>query len=444
MRKTLRNSGKEYINSAGKLVRGKEVQEVDCSKCRYKCSINISDEDRAELHANYWNMKDYTRQRDYICSTVVEAKPARIKTTTKGNRKRTLSRTFVFKVNNESIRVCKMFYLKTLDIGEKVVQCAMKRNKVGTFASSDQRGSQAPANKTPDASVDFVRKHIESFPVMDPHYTRKDTNRKFLGTELNITKMYRLYKEKCQTSKMKPVGAAKYRKIFCEEYNYSFHTPKKDQCRQCNLYRQREENGTLTNEMIIQYNEHMDRKIKAREEKQFHKDYAKKTLSYHTATFDLQAVLQTPCSNVSQAYYKRKLNSFNLSVYSLGDARATCFTWNETDGNRGADEIATSILLYIKSLPPTIRDVVLFSDSCSGQNRNRHMTAALLHAVLTIGQLESINQKYLEPGHTEMECDSMHAAVEAAKKECRCLCSLSVGLHHKESKVKKPIYDGSS
>ena len=77
---------------------------------------------------------------------------------------------------------------------------------------------------------------------------------------------------------MKTVGAAKYRKIICEEYNYSFHTPKKDECRQCNPYTQREENGTLTDEMIIQYNEHMDQKIKAREEEQFDKDYAKKDI----------------------------------------------------------------------------------------------------------------------------------------------------------------------
>ena len=30
--------------------------------------------------------------------------------------------------------------------------------------------------------------------------------------------------------------------------------------------------------------------------------------------------------------------------------------------------------------------------------------------------IEIIEQKYLEPGHTQMECDSMHAAIEHAKK----------------------------
>ena len=56
------------------------------------------------------------------------------------------------------------------------------------------------------------------------------------------------------------------------------------------------------------------------------KDYSKKNLFYHTVIFDLQVVLHCPCSNVSQV---------NLSVYSLGNAEATCFIWNKIECNRG-------------------------------------------------------------------------------------------------------------
>lgn len=362
---------------------------------------------------DYWNLCDYKRQRDFICSTVTENKPARIRTNAKRARK--CSRTFIFKTDDNNVRVCKSFYLKTLDIGEKNIEFALKQNKSGTFASRDKRGCHTPKNKTPSGTHEHAKEHIESFPIMDPHYTRKDTRRKFLGSDLNISKMYRLYKLECVKLGRKPAGAAKYRTIFCQEYNYSFHTPKKDQCRICNLYAQKEVDGSLSDEFKQQYQDHINRKIRAREEKQFDKDFAKKNPKYHTVTFDLQSVLQIPCSNVSQVYYKRKLNCYNLSVYSLADTKATCFMWNETEGNRGANEIATSILLYIKSLPQT-EHIVLFSDSCSGQNRNRHMVAALLHSVISNSNIKSINQKYLEPGHTEMECDSMHAAIEAAKK----------------------------
>ena len=46
--------------------------------------------------------------------------------------------------------------------------------------------------------MEVVQKHIESFPVVDGHYTRKDSNRKYLGADLNITRMYQLYLEQCK------------------------------------------------------------------------------------------------------------------------------------------------------------------------------------------------------------------------------------------------------
>jgi hypothetical protein len=75
----------------------------------------------------------------------------------------------------------------------------------------------------------------------------------------------------------------------------------------------------------------MERKQRGRQEKQKNKEDAQKYNHIHTATFDLEAVLPTPFSLVSQAYYKRKLSSYNFTVYSLSDGKGTCFLWNETD-----------------------------------------------------------------------------------------------------------------
>ena len=98
-------------------------------------------------------------------------------------------------------------------------------NLKGFIASRENSGRHIPHKKTKEMSVKIIREHIESFPL-DPHYTRRDTNRKFLGYKLNIKKMYHLYQDKCQNIKARPVSAAKYRKIFNEEYNYSFHIHK--------------------------------------------------------------------------------------------------------------------------------------------------------------------------------------------------------------------------
>jgi hypothetical protein len=66
-------------------------------------------------------------------------------------------------------------------------------------------------------------------------------------------------------------------------------------------------------------------------------------------------------------------------------------------------------------LPEAVKEVSLFSDTCGGQNRNQNIVAILLHAVRTT-QIDIIEQKFLESGHSMMECDSMHSAIDSAKK----------------------------
>lgn len=41
---------------------------------------------------------------------------------------------------------------------------------------------------------------------------------------------------------------------------------------------------------------------------------------------------------------------------------------------------------------------------------------SLMHAVTNLQHIEQIDHTFLESGHTQMECDSMHAAIEFAKK----------------------------
>ena len=414
VRKSLKMAGKEYISSTGKTVPGKDVQPCNCTKCRFKCTERVDDVTRKRIFHSYWSLQSYERQRDFICSSIMETEPAR--KCTKARSPRGCSRSFYFDVDEKRIRVCKNFYLKTLNIGERLIETSMKGKETGVYSSSDRRGKHSPHNKTPRVMLDDVRKHINSFPVVDAHYTRKDTQRMFLCHDLNIKKMYHLYKTECIQQNKKYVSHAKYRNIFNNEYNLSFHVPKKDQCQVCTTYLASKTEGEVSESQQQSYDEHIQRKERARAEKDVDKQLSKESGSYHTATFDLEAVLQVPCSLVSQVYYNRKLCCYNLSVYSLKDGNATCYLWNETEGKRGSCEIATCILMYIKSLPAATTHVCLYSDTCTGQNRNRYMSIALMHATATIPNIQVIDQKFFESGHSQMESDSIHAAVERAKK----------------------------
>ena len=65
----------------------------------------------------------------------------------------------------------------------------------------------------------------------------------------------------------------------------------------------------------MEYEEHQKRKVEAREEKDKDKQRDKENKNYYVATFDLQAVLTTPCSLVSELYYSRKLCCYNLTIF---------------------------------------------------------------------------------------------------------------------------------
>ena len=59
------------------------------------------------------------------------------------------------------------------------------------------------------------------------------------------------------------------------------------------------------------------------------------------------------------------------------------FCWNETEGNRGVNEIGTCILNYIQSLCEKNEgdnniEIIFYSDNCAGQQKNKFMLALYL------------------------------------------------------------------
>ena len=69
---------------------------------------------------------------------------------------------------------------------------------------------------------------------------------------------------------------------------------------------------------------------------------------------------------------------------------------------------------WLNNLPEDIKDIRLYSDSCGGQNRNHLFAAMLMH--VSRSKVIKIKHCFLEPGHTHMEADTIHALIEKYKK----------------------------
>ena len=93
--------------------------------------------------------------------------------------------------------------------------------------------------------------------------------------------------------------------------------------------------GSITQELTEQYEKHQARKETARKEKEQDKQLAKMHSNIYAATFDLQAVLYTPCSLVSLMYYMRIFCYYNFTVFSLATLSGSCYVWTEVEAKRG-------------------------------------------------------------------------------------------------------------
>ncbi|KAF0749823.1 Uncharacterized protein FWK35_00023681 [Aphis craccivora] len=146
----------------------------------------------------------------------------------------------------------------------------------------------------------------------------------------------------------------------------------------------------------------------------------------HVFTCNLMAVQLLPYCQANSIYYKMKLANHNYTVYNIGNHDTICYWSNETQCELVASTFATCLVDTIEeTIKKSLKPVIIYSDGCTGQNRNGILSNALLH--LCMKYKISITQKFLEKGHTQMECDSVHSVIERKlrKTDCYLPCQLS-------------------
>ena len=139
-------------------------------------------------------------KRQFIVSRVIERQVNRPAVNSLQKRAKTLEYSFI--VENKSIPVCKNYFLRTLSISQTTIYTALKKKDNVGLVKSDKRGKNEISNKLCNLTRQSVREHIMLFPAYESHYGREKTDKKYLGPELCIKKMYSLYVKYCEDKKM--------------------------------------------------------------------------------------------------------------------------------------------------------------------------------------------------------------------------------------------------
>lgn len=409
-RKNKRQKGDAYISMRGKNVNARVLKVKDCSKCKKKCNEKFTEEERRLIFEAYWNIGDLEKQRIYLSSLIDNENKHSKRTCSVESRRSKTNRYYMVK-NQEKLEVCQKQFLLTFAVSEGFVRGIIRKRNEQNIIEPDKRGRHPPGLKRPDDKRMFIIDHINSFPRVPSHYCRKDTNKEYLPGDMNLQIMYNLYVDKCRELNIQPEKLWFYRHIFKTEFHISVHIPRKDMCDKCFSFNQLtpEQKDSKQDELDM----HLKRKHLARNMKNSIKERAEKG-ECHLAEFDLEAVRYCPHTNAKKIFYKRRLAVYNLTVFNVATKYAYCYMWHEGVAKRGSIEIASCLWDYMIKLENS-NEVNFFSDTCGGQNRNINMVSTFLYAVVQL-RIETLNHFFFEPGHSQMECDSVHAQIEKKSK----------------------------
>ncbi|CAL4193192.1 unnamed protein product [Meganyctiphanes norvegica] len=134
--------------------------------------------------------------------------------------------------------------------------------------------------------------------------------------------------------------------------------------------------------------------------------------STRTICIDLQQILPCPRLKNQKAYYKKKLNLYNLCIYDLNTCKANYFLWDETMALKGSNEINSCLLKGLElNQSDGFKNLRIFADNCLGQNKNIYVTLNCLR-LLQIGGLDSIKIEFMVAGHSYMPCNRTFGSIE--------------------------------
>lgn len=432
--KEKKTKGLEYVNTKSKIIKKKSLLPP-CS-CRMKCFEKFSSENREIIFNNYYNLPRESQQQ-FIASSVIETdkKVQRVRKNKEVESRRKYSRLYFLSKGSENIKVCQLMFLNTLSVTLKQVRNTVekKRSTNSGMCKVDNRGKHGNHKKINENDKEMIRNHIKMFPAVESHYSRAHSEKTYLNPDLSISQMYRLYVSYCKDLEIVALKEAIYRKIFVEEFNMSFKKPNNDTCQQCDKYEMIMKSTTdeETREFAkIDKIKHLEMAEESYEEKKKDKYLSKTNSKVLTISFDLQKCLPTPMLMNGVSFYKRQLWTLNLTMYetTIDQSRPICYLWDETIAARGGQEIASCLFKHIfEEVKEDIEIINFYSDCCPGQNRNIYITIMLLQVVNICHARQrqlTINHKFLQPGHTHMEADSIHALIEKTKK--KSLASIEV------------------
>ena len=421
-RKLNKDRGAAYTTYVGQNKPAKKVANLTC-RCAYRCAEKVSECERERIFEEFYKLKSHDAQNKYLFGLI---RRCTVKRPSRSATKRQRSQTFAYHVRSsegKEVQVCKKSFCDLHAIGKRRVEGLAEKLSAGVLIAGDSRGTHTNRpHAVSEEAKERVREHITSFPRRQSHYSRSDNlKREYLDENLSIARMYSLYLKQYEADMEEPVIKEwLYRKIFNEEFNLSFGYPRSDTCETCDLLRISIQ-ASKSEKDIAQYQGQLaaHQELASQGYRSLRNDAeGSQNADGHTVfTFDLMQNLPVPTLTHGSMFYLRQLWVYNFGIHNSTTGSASMFIWNESIAGRGADEICSCLDVFLEAIPPQIKKLTCYSDSCFGQNKNFQMICFWNQQ--TLQRFEQVDHKFLVRGHTYLPNDRDFSHIERRKASAR-------------------------
>lgn len=409
-----------------KEISAKTFQNYTCI-CKKQCHLKVSEEERRNEFNTFIKLGSYEAQLLYICSNVTETikKRSYISTNTASHVKKSRNFSRTYKILN--IPVCRDMFINTFQVTTQKITISLKKKRDNNNLKDCRGMSSGGWNKTSQVQINFVCNFINKIPKYESHYRRSQNgDALYLQPGLTMQKMYDLYIEEFKlihgNNSTEYISLPIFRNIFLNKFNLKFKSLKKDTCNRCDSYAAKLNvlnNYSIEerNKLISDKEHHLKLAESLRAQMNSQIERAKEDETFECLTFDMEKTLPLPRIPTNVVFYKRQLWFYNCGVHVSSTNKGYCFVWVEGQAGRGAQEVGSCLKKFInEAMRPNVEYLSLWSDSCSGQNRNIKMVLLLKVILASHPTLKVIDLNFLESGHTFLPNDTDFGKIESHLK----------------------------
>lgn len=400
----------------------------DCNCKRLKCFQQIGEQERRFLISSFNLLRDNNEQNSHLASlislqNIQQRRPrqdediASLHDCAYGYRVRVKRNEKI-----EEVPVCAKAFASIHGVTKGKIEYIQKSLKSIGQSPKDARGTHTNRpRKISEPILDKIDTHIKSFKGRASHYSIKKSSKIYLPEELNVTKMFNMFK---QVNPDVTISYETYRTIF-KTFNASFGYPRSDTCSICDkflaemksLEKQAKSAEAEKRNLKVLNDIHKTRAHAFYTLKKNAKAKAKSDITFEAIAMDFQKNVPLPNITTNDVYYKRQLSMYSFNIHVLSTGKSAFYTYPETVAKKGSNDVVSFLHHFVYNiLDQRVRHFEIFCDSAGGQNKNYLVFKFIHYLVYYRKRFDSIKITFPIRGHSYMECDKNFGIINLKTK----------------------------